>query len=310
MKDDGIDIENIAGSFDNFLSLPPEYSGKDSPAFRVFTAPFERTTSYRRGAARGPRELIAASHQVELFDFEIGRKAFERGIATDRSLERYCGGGYEEFEAPAREAVSLSLERGEVPVLIGGEHSITPAGAASALAKFPDLTVVQIDAHADLRDNYEGGPYSHACVMRRILELGGGSPKLVQIGIRSACSQELRTAESENRIRMFPAQPIIRSEISFDDILSSVEGHVYLTIDLDGFDPTEVPGVGTPEPGGLCWRWAAEFFERLCGAAEVAAFDVVELCPIPGENRSEYFAAKLTYRLMGLISGAAAARRE
>jgi agmatinase len=310
MKDAGNDMENIAGSFDNFLSLPPEYSEKDAPAFRVFTAPFERTTSYRRGAARGPRELISASHQVELFDFEIRQSAFERGIATDRSLEQYCGGGYEEFDAPAREAVSRSLARGEVPVLLGGEHTVSLAGVAAALEKYPDLTVVQIDAHADLRENYDGDPHSHACVMRRILELGGGAAKLVQVGIRSLCTQELKTAESEDRIRMFPAKPILRSEISFDDIMSSVEGHVYLTVDLDGFDPSEVPGVGTPEPGGLSWRWAAEFLERLCGAAQVDAFDIVELCPVSGGNSSEYFAAKLTYRIMGLISGAGRGRRK
>jgi agmatinase len=302
MDNSDLEIENSAGSYDNFLSVPPEFSEKDAPAFRVFTAPFERTTSYRRGAARGPRELILASAQVETFDFEIGMRAYELGITTDRSLERFCGGEYTEFHEAARAAIGGSIGRGEVPVTIGGEHTVSLAGAAASLEKFPDLTVVQIDAHTDLRDSYEGDPHSHASVMRRMLELGAEFPRLVQIGMRSVSEQEARFAESHERTVVFPARRILAGEVLYGDIIRRARGNVYLTVDLDGFDPSEVPGVGTPEPGGLSWWWTVELIERLCGAAKVVAFDIVELCPIVGENRSEFLAAKLAYRIMGLIA--------
>jgi len=295
-------LECDPGEFDNFLSLPPEYSDPASSKFVVFTAPFEKTTSYRKGTALGPEAILEASHQVELFDFELGRSAVEKGIATDRSLDAFCDGDYEKFDVAARAVATATMRRGATPVFIGGEHSISLAPAAAALELYPDLTVVQIDAHADLRDSYDGDRYSHASVMRRILEIDPGPPRVVQVGIRSGCAEEFRMAESESRIKMFTAAAIHSGRVSIDDILDSVKGRVYLTIDLDGIDPAEAPAVGTPEPGGLSWRWTLEFIERLCALSKPVAFDLVELCPIPGDFRSDFLSAKLIYRIIGLIA--------
>jgi agmatinase len=282
--------------------LPPEYSDPESSEFVVFTAPFEKTTSYRKGAALGPNAILEASHQVELFDFEMGRSAVEKGIATDRSMDVFCDGDYERYDSAARAAALAAMRRGAAPVFIGGEHSISLAPAAAALELYPDLTVVQIDAHADLRDSYDGDRYSHASVMRRILDIAPGPARLVQVGIRSGCAEEFRLAESESRISMFTAAAIHSGRVSIDDILDGVKGPVYLTIDLDGIDPAEAPAVGTPEPGGLSWRWTLEFIERLCALSKPVAFDLVELCPIPGDFRSDFLCAKLIYRIIGLIA--------
>ncbi len=303
------DIESCATEYDNFLGLPAEYAERPDAAFRVFTAPFERTTSYRPGTRGGPEAIIKASRQVELYDFEIGIKVFEQGIATDRSLDPHCGRGFDEYDKAALAALARSFGDGAVPVLLGGEHTVSIPGIAAAAERYPELTVVHVDAHADLRDSFEEDKYSHASVMRRALDLGGEALKLVQIGVRSACSEEARLIESDKRISLFPAFAILNGDISFEEILRHIGENVYITVDLDGFDPSEAPGVGTPEPGGLSWNWTMGLLERICASKRIAAFDVVELCPMPGSDISDFLAAKLVYRIIGLISRARQAAR-
>ncbi len=303
------DIEAYPTEYDNFLGLPPEYSERPDAAFRVITAPFEKTTSYRPGTRGGPEAIIKASQQVELHDFEIGLKAYERGIVTDRSLDGHCGGGFEEYDAAARAAVADAIEAGAVPILLGGEHTVSVSGIAAAFRKYPELTIVHIDAHADLRDSFEGDPHSHASAMRRALDLGEAAPSLVQIGIRSASSDEASLIASDKRISLFPAKAILNGDISYEEIMRRISKDVYITVDLDGFDPAEAPAVGTPEPGGLSWSWTIGLLERICGSKRVVAFDVVELCPLPEDSRSDFLAAKLVYRIIGLISRAGQAPR-
>jgi agmatinase len=182
---------------------------------------------------------------------------------------------------------------GKFTVMLGGEHSITPAAVRAAKERWPDLTVLQLDAHADLRDEYRGTPFSHACAMRRVRE----SCPVVQLGIRNLSAEEHSWAKAEGielgwgSTRKDPAR--------WQHLLRTLSPHVYVTIDLDGFDPSICPGVGTPEPGGILWEEGLALLRQVFSERTVVAADVVELCPLPGDIRSDFLAAKLVYKLIG-----------
>ncbi|MFH1539434.1 MAG: agmatinase [bacterium] len=292
-----------------FLGLPPEFSAPERARFVVIPVPFEETTSYGKGAARGPGAIIEASHQVELHDVEIAAEAFREGIHTDTALLDDTPTG-ERIVGAVEEVVGKWLDagkphRGKLPVVLGGEHTVSVgairAAAARAAAVADGLTVVQLDAHADLRDSYGGSPLSHACAMRRALEGPPRPGRLVQVGVRSMCPEEIRFAAGRDDIKTFLAGDFLSGKATREEILSAIGPRVYLTIDMDVFDPSEAPAVGTPEPGGLRWADVAGLIEGIANAAEVVGVDVVELAPIPGLKAPEFFAAKLIYRILGLI---------
>lgn len=278
-----------------FLELDPPLSDYDRAAAAVLPLPFEASTTYVRGTCRGPRAILEASSQVEHFDEELRTETCQAGIATmtPPPLE---GRGFNQASPLIEQAAAEVIRDGKLLVAIGGEHSVTAPLVKAVKQGIGDLGVMQLDAHADLRETYEGSPHSHACVMRRVSELC----PVVQVGIRSLSRQEAELIGAERRAVFF-AHKMRQDPNWADHALALLPTKVYLTIDLDFFDPALIPAVGTPAPGGFGWHETLAFLRRLSRQRQVVAFDVVELCPIPGQVVSDFAAAKLIYRLIGYI---------
>lgn len=286
------------GTPDNFGGLAEEFSSyKDSRAV-IFPVPLERTTTYEHGTRHGPAAIIAASRNMETWDEELGVETYTKvGIATLPPIDA----GYLTLEKTLSEIhtteVSL-LTDGKFPVILGGEHSLTPPLVSAAAKKFPDLTVLQIDAHADLRDSYQDNPASHASAMRRVVEICPA----VQVGIRSLCEEETQ-AIPRLPTKIFWARDIARASLDswIPRVVADLSEHVYLTVDLDGFDPAYVPATGTPEPGGLDWYQVTALLRAVASKKRIVAADVVELLPQPGDHASDFLAAKLIYKILGYV---------
>jgi agmatinase len=275
-------------------SLPPhnfcgvEGSDYKKSKFVVLCVPFDSTTSYRSGTREGPRAIVEASRNMELYDIEISASPSELGIFTLDELEPSRGNAEETIKR-VQDATEQILADKKIPVMLGGEHSIT-SGAVKA---FNDkkMSVLQIDAHSDLREEFEGTPHNHACAMKRVRDTN----KTVQVGIRSMSEEEAEYIKKEKPVIFYGR------DFSPKDVCSKLSDDVYLTIDLDGLDPSIMSAVGTPEPGGLLWEETLELLKEVCMKKNVVGFDVVELCPIPGNIASDFLAAKLTYKIIGYI---------
>ncbi len=257
----------------------------------VIPVPYDGTTSYRGGAKDGPHAIITASRQVEIYDIELKKEtAAKTGIHTTDEVEPDTDSPKKTIDRVASLVEEL-LEKGKFPVVLGGEHSISIGPVIALKKKYPGLSVLQIDAHADLRDSYEGSRYNHACVMRRIRE---NVETAVQVGVRSMDKSEADHIE-KNGLGKY----IFGKEFDEKKILKLLSDDVYISVDLDGFDPSQVPAVGTPEPGGLLWDDALPFLRSVCRKKNVVGFDINELAPLPVSNQSEFFAAKLAYKIIG-----------
>jgi agmatinase len=282
------------------LSYPP-FLGEDgvpvdsaAAAARIIPVPYDRTSTWRKGADRGPAALLAASGSIELYDIETASEPWKRGILTLPPILH--DGGPEELAGLVRTEVSAVMAEGAIPVLIGGEHSVTIGAIEAAAEAFPGMGVLQIDAHADTRESYEGSSHNHACVMARARE----RCPIVQVGIRSLDASELPALDPA---RVFWAHEIAarRGFDWMDEVVDLLPEHVYLTIDLDAFDPSLLPATGTPEPGGLGWYHVTHLVRRVARSRRIVAFDVVELLPLPGEHASEFIAAKLVHRVLAEV---------
>ncbi len=286
----------------NFLALPEELSSATRAKAWVLPIPYEATTSYGAGTRNGPAAILAASRQVELFDREFGcEPAGQFGIHTLEPLAMV----YRSPEAMLEtiETAVIGLLTGQpapqLLAVLGGEHSISAAVLRAVAGTVPpgELVVVQIDAHADLRDSFEGSPSSHACAARRMVEVC----PVVQIGIRNLSEEEELFRRTSDRVYTVFAEEL-GDRRYLDQVAARVRGKtVYLTIDLDGLDPSIMPAVGTPEPEGLSWSQLLDVVRTVVGsAARLAACDVVELAPIPGLSAPDFLAAKLLYKVMSL----------
>jgi agmatinase len=259
----------------------------------IFPVPMEKTVSYLPGTAGGPARILEASRQVELYDPELDTSPYRAGIHTAEPID--CRGDsaacLEKIEAAVR-----ALKGRAVPVCLGGEHTLTLGAVRALRAAGEEFSVLQLDAHADLRESYGGSPFSHASVMRRVRELG---VPLVSVGVRSLAREEADYIAAE-QIPIYPGWKFADRDYPWAEIAGALEEKVYISIDLDAFDPSQVPGVGTPEPGGLSWNQALDLFRALrrSGKTLVGA-DLVELCPLDGSIVSEFFAARLLYKLIG-----------
>ena len=279
-----------------FLGLPPDATGGICGAV-VLPVPYDGTSTWHKGADAGPRALLEASAAVELYDIETGLEPWRAGIRTLPALA--CPADPEEMSATVREAVAAILDGGEMPVVLGGEHSVT-IGAVNAVAdRFQDLTVLQIDAHADTREEYEGSPHNHACVMARARE----RCPIVQVGIRAVDAEEVPGLDPA---RVFWAHDIVPAtdDSWIEGVVALLTSNVYVTIDLDAFDPSLVPATGTPEPGGLEWYPVNRLLRRVARNCRVVGFDVVELLPAEGHHASAFAAAKLVHRFLAEIAAA------
>ena len=286
----------------NFLGLPKQFSERTNSPFIVLPIPYELTTTYLQGTSHGPGAIIKASQQVELYDEELDVEAYRKGIHTapalklkrspERAMEAIC------------QEISTILSEGKFPIALGGEHTLS-VGAIRAFAdRYHDLSILQLDAHADLRDEYEGSKFNHACTMRRILE----HAPAVQVGIRSLSLEEADYIREMN-LRLFSSRRIQDSR-PWDEITSALSDHVYVTIDLDVFDPAVMPSVGTPEPGGLGWYDVLDLLRTVARETTIVGFDVVELCPQPGNIAPDFFAARLIYKIIGSIAISRGRQRE
>lgn len=283
----------------NFLGLSEENQRFADSAALILPIPYEATVSYGSGTKAGPQAILNASTQVELYDIELGfEPALRWGIHTLPALAPEFAGS-EAMMHTIAEAAAHYASSGKLLVGLGGEHTVS-VGMARGLAEVTgEFVTVQLDAHADLRDSYDGTPYSHACTARRILET---SP-IIQLGIRSLDVSEadfLRSAGE--RVTSVSCESMHADKGYLDALTESVRGrNVFLTIDLDVFDPAVLPAVGTPEPDGLSWRQGIEIIRTVNDAARIIAFDCVELAPIPGQHASDFAAAKLIYKTISLI---------
>jgi agmatinase len=279
-----------------FLGLEPAQCRLEKARVGIVPAPFDQTTSYLPGTRFGPRAILEASRQVEFYDEELDREIFPIGIATLADIEidpADVAAGLARLESIA----GALADRGIVPFSLGGEHSLSISPVRALRERFPGLGVLQLDAHLDLRDQYQGTRASHASVMRRIRELDVAT---VAVGIRSVAKEEADYVHAE-RAPVFLAREIRASDMPVDAILAEIPNPVYITVDLDAFDPACVPGVGTPEPGGLLWDESLRLLRAVFERRQVVGCDVVELCPIPGQPASDFFAAKLVHKMIGYL---------
>jgi len=287
------------GQLNNFLGLSTEESAYDKSRFVIMPVPYEQTTTYRKGTASGPAAIIQASHEVELFDEETESEAYLEGIHTLPDLQ-ITSAGPQEMVRRIETAAADIINDDKILCMLGGEHSISAGTVAACKRKYHDLSVVQLDAHADLRDSYQDNPHNHACAMRRVREI---VKTTVAIGIRNMSKPEFDLIISED-LPVYHGQQIRHEGEWIRDAIDCLGENVYLTIDLDFFDPSIMPAVGTPEPGGSLWYPTLAFLKELSSSRKIVAFDVVELCPIAGSNVSEFTAARLIYKLMSYITQA------
>ena len=276
-----------------FLELPPRYTAYETARYAVLPIPYDATTTYQTGARRAPAAILEASQHLENFDEETGKEHHKAGIATLEPVEPEAAGPqamHEKLYSIARTVV----KDGKFLLGLGGEHGISSALVRAVMGRYRKLSVLQIDAHSDLRDDYQGTPYSHACVMRRILDLGA---TIVPVGIRCISLEENRFMKRA-KIRPITARECHHDEGWIDRALEGLTDNVYVTIDVDGIDPAYAPGTGTPIPGGLDYFQVTDLLRRVATERTVVAGDIVEVCPIPGQVVTESLAARLAYKLI------------
>jgi agmatinase len=280
----------------NFGGIESPFSEKDTSRISVIPVPYDATTTYVTGTKNGPAAIIEASTHMELYDEELGKETYQAGIYPHQP-SAVSEKTPEAMLQMVSETVSADIKSDRLPVTLGGEHSISVGVVRELVKVYPDLSVLQLDAHADLRDTYEGTPFNHACVGRRISELC----PLVQVGIRSM-SKEEADFQGSSQVVTISDYEIKRNKTALQDAINTLTDHVYLTFDLDVLDPAIMPSVGTPEPGGLNWYETIQFLKLLSERKRIVSFDLVELCPQAGNVAPDFLAAKLIYRLMGYIA--------
>ena len=284
----------------NFGAMPQALSETEKSRVVVVPVPYEATTTYRSGCRRGPGAIIEASANMELYDEELGREPCEVGIHTTAPLDVVDDPN--EMIERVEAVVTEYLGRNKFVTLLGGEHTVT-LGAVRALSRIhSDLSVLFLDAHADFRDSYHGNKYSHACVAKRISEIC----RLTQAGVRSLSSEEASDL-ANGGVVTFWAHEFRNSrgtgelEKMIGRLIASLSARVYISVDADVFDPSIMPGVGTPEPGGLGWDEVLSLVRAVSQAREVVGLDMVELAPVPGLVHSEFAAARLIYKIWGYV---------
>lgn len=273
-----------------FCGLPREFSSYKKSDIVILPVPFDKTSTWIKGSRKGPRAIINASKNLELYDIETDSEVYRRGIHTAKEV--VARNSAEMIEKVHRSARRFLKDRKFV-VTLGGEHTVSLGALMAHTEYFHDLTVLHLDAHTDMRDSYEGDKYSHACVMARAKEF---TKNIVSVGIRSMDSSELNNI---NKQMVFYASDIRRSRGWIKRVVKRLSKNVYVSIDLDVFDSSMMPSTGTPEPGGLDWYDVIDLLEEVSRNNQIVGFDVVELCPSKSVA-PDFLAAKLVYKLLSL----------
>jgi agmatinase len=291
----GSEVPEWLGPPLSFLGLRSPQADFAAARAAIIPAPYDGTTTYRSGTREGPRAILAASRELEFYDEETGTEAYLQGIATLEELAVTVASPRDMVNR-VRQAGDFVLDAGKLPVLLGGEHLLS-LGMIEALARrHADLTILHLDAHADLRATYQGSPFSNACIMYQALQ----HAPLVQVGIRSLTREEHQLVR-ERQIPCFFAQQLCADATLWERIVPLLGPRVYISIDLDVFDPAIMPAVGTPEPGGLGWYEVLRLLRQVIRTRRVVGFDVMELLPQPHSIAADFFAARLVYKLLSYI---------
>ncbi len=282
----------------NFLGLPPEHSDAATAAVRVLPVLYEATVSYLGGTRNGPQAIIDASRAVELYDHDMDDEPYDIGVATLPEVA-LTGAGPGQAMKELRKAYAAAATPDSFVIMLGGEHSISSPPILEHAARLKKqkrrLSVLQLDAHGDLREEWEGTPWSHACVMRRVAD----EVNLVQVGIRAISIEERALMKKRAKtITTVFGEELEGTDDWMPRVLKALGPDVYLTIDVDYFDPALVPSTGTPEPGGGQWLQALRLLKRVFTERRVVAADVVELAPIGGNAAPDFLVAKLVYKLI------------
>ena len=279
-----------------YLELPKKFCDPEKSRFHIVPIPYEGTVCFEKGTAQGPQAILDVSDQMEHLDEETFCEYYQAGIWTHSPIEP--------AETPELEMLKIEnyIEKNDLfrsdrfPIFLGGEHSVTAPIIRQAVQKYQNLSVLQFDAHSDLRDSFSpGGKFSHACVMRRILETNA---EIVQVGIRSFSKNDL--IECPEQVDRFITPAMIEDDLtgSLEKILDRLTSNVYITFDMDAFDLAIAPGVGTPEPGGISWRQANKIIREVCSSKNIIGADVVETLPLPYSRITEYTAVRLIAKIM------------
>ncbi len=273
----------------NFGGLPPQYSQLADSRIVVASVPYDGTSTWVKGADKGPEAIIRASANMEWYDIETDSQVYLHGICTDEPVT----GDFspDQMVEAVRGRVQGHLANGKFVVLLGGEHSVSIGAIQAHVHQFPGMSVLQLDAHSDLRNEYERSRNNHACVMARARELC----PIVQVGIRS---MDISETQGLRRDRVFFAEHIHDSTAWIDQVVGKLTEQVYITIDLDVFDPSIMPSTGTPEPGGLLWYDVLALMKAVCSRRNVVGLDVVEMCPVANQWAPDFLAAKLIYKIL------------
>lgn len=290
------DYDRVAvGEFGGTLPTP---TGFDSARVVVFPVPLDRTSSYVPGTRNGPHEILVASSHMELWDEETETDVHSIGICTLPEIE-FPFARIDDVMREIHRVATEIVSRGKFPFILGGEHSITAPVVEAMAARHPGVSVLQIDAHADLRDSFMGTPYNHACAMRRVLD----HARTTQVGIRSLSPEEAAAAPGLPT-RIFYDYNMRDDPDWMDRVVDSLSETVYITIDADGLDPAIMPAVGTPEPGGLSWYETLKLLRKVIEARHVVGCDLVELAPLAGNVAPNFLCAKLVYKILSYRFGA------
>jgi agmatinase len=279
----------------NFLGIPDDEARYEDARGVVVPVPWEATVSYGAGTAKGPAAILDASRYVELYDEVLREEPYRRGGIHTAPAVDVSGGDPVAFLDGLESVAARLFADGKFPMFLGGEHSLTTGPVRAAKAAFEDLSVLQLDAHADLRESYEGTPWSHACVMRRVHELG---VPVVPLGIRAISVEEAEFLQDED-MPVFWSHRIAHGEEWMDTVLNTLSETVYITFDVDYFDPALIPATGTPEPGGGFWHETMRFLGYVFQDKNVVGMDVVELAPIEGLHAPDFVIARLVHRCLG-----------
>jgi len=273
----------------NFGDISGGVSQLENAKVVIVPVPYDQTSTWIKGADKGPEAILEASANMELYDIETDSEVYKKGIFTAKPIEK--SSTPEAMVETVKNAVASYLDKEKFTVVIGGEHSVSLGSIYAHHEKFPDIAVLGLDAHTDLRPEYQGSKFSHACVMARARELC----PLVQVGIRSMDSTEKAFVDKSN---IFFARDIYDNTDWHRAVLDALPEKIYITIDLDVFDPAVMPSTGTPEPGGLFWYDCLSFLKKVFENKNVLGFDVVELCPNCYNKAPDFLAAKLIYKLL------------
>lgn len=272
-----------------YAGIPKEYAVKETAKIVLIPIPYDETSTWGKGADKGPNAFLEASENMELYDIETDSEVYKQGIYLSEPLSNFSSPN--KMVEHVHNTVKTYLNRAKFVSIIGGEHSVSIGAIRAFNEEFKNLTVLQIDAHADLRKEYNGTPYNHACAMYEANQ----TTNLIQVGIRSMDYSETLVMNEEN---VFFAQEMANDEYWMDNVIDLLTENVYISFDLDALDPSILPATGTPEPGGLLWYETLELLRKVFSEKNVVGFDIVELCPNENSKASNFTAAKLYYKML------------